>query len=66
MILVRKWQKLFCVNCILGIPGILNMPQVLNIPRFYMYQESYYARVSQVMLKGFLIYLGFCVFCVFF
>ena len=27
----------FCVNCILGIHGILDMLQVLNIPRFGMY-----------------------------
>ena len=61
MLLVLKWRgyRKFCVNCILEIPGILNMPQFLNIPRFCMYQESYYARVSQGILKGFLVYLGF-------
>ena len=55
-----KWQgyRKFCVNCILEIHGILNMPQVLNVPRFCMYQEYFYARASQVILKGFLIYLG--------
>ena len=34
------------------------MSQVLSIPRFCMCRESYFARVSQGMLKGFLIDLG--------
>ena len=61
MPLVLKWQgyRKFFVNCNLEIHVILNMSQVLNIPRFCMYQESQYARVSQGILKGFLIYLGF-------
>ena len=33
--------------------------QVLNMPRFCMYQQSSYARVSQGILTGILIYLGF-------
>ena len=43
----------------LEIYDILNMPQVLNIPRFWMLQESKYARVSQGILTGFLIYIWF-------
>ena len=56
MPLVLKWQgcRKFCVNCILEILGILNMPKVHNVPRFCIYQESWYARVSQGILKGFL------------
>ena len=61
MPLVLKWHshRKFCVNSILEIHVILNMSEVLSIPRLCMYQESQYARASEGILKGFLIYLGF-------
>ena len=62
MLLLLKWQgyesRVFCVNCILEIYGILNMAQALNITRFKMYSGSQYARFSHGILTGFLIHLG--------
>ena len=60
-LVLKRWSYEsceFCVNCILEIYGILDMPQALNITRFWMYQESWYARFSQGILTVFLIYLG--------
>ena len=60
MHLVLKWQCYKLENCILEIHGILNMPQVLNIQSFWMDQEFKFPIVSQGLLTGFLICLGFC------
>ena len=71
MFVVLKWQdyRKFCVNCILEIHSILNMPIpvsyayiYINIPSFCMHQESLCARVSQGILKRFLIYLKFLIY----